>query len=518
MRPDDAHTPDLVRATENACGEVAETTVVSGEPKVVTQVSAAQVSPGSQIKDSVIVSGSGVLQLTIDVQLFGPFANRSGINCNGTPAWTGTVSSKGDGVYETQPVTLEKVGYYTYRESIAATTTSAGFAGKCGETSETTLAAGKPTVTTIVSNDVVRPGGSIYDRILVSGLGQTEAAIDVKLYGPFATKAAISCTGKPYWQGRVTAQGDGELHSPAVRIAKAGFYTFHETLIGRDHVESVTTECGVSAETSLGAPAIITGRGDHTRVIATASAGSSAPTRVKIPSLNIDVPVVASGIDIAHGILGVPADIHKTGWWSDGAAPGDPTGSVVIAGHVDSAAAGPGAFYNLKNAKAGALITVTTANGATKTYKVTSVRTMLKADLSRSTSGRRRARTTSSSSPAVGRSTVGPGTTATTSSSPQSPPDACLPRGAVCGRSPRFHTGVGAAGSRISSFLEGRDQRTVILSFVAAPTTAFHRPAVRLTLEAFVPLNAASVSVIAFPFAGASVSPTRVLRSLTRKT
>ena len=371
----------LVQGTQGVCGDDTETTFVQATPKVITHVSAAVTRPGSQISDQVVVSGAGALTLTVHLDLFGPFATTSAIGCDGTPLWSGTVTAKGDGTYESASVTLARAGYYTYRESIPDTPESPGFAGKCGETSETTLAASKPTVTTQVSTDVVRPGSSLSDQIVVSGLGQTEAAIQVQLFGPFATIAAISCSGKPYSQTVVTAHGDGTLRSPPVKIASAGFYTFHETLVGRDNVAQVETECAQTVETSLGAPAIVTGRGDHTRLIAVHAARPNAPTHVRIASLGIDAPVAATGIDLKQGVLAVSSDIHRTAWWADGAAPGDPHGSIVIAGHVDSAKAGAGAFFSLKNARPGTIVALTTADGRTRTYRVTSVKTMLKAQL-----------------------------------------------------------------------------------------------------------------------------------------
>jgi Sortase domain len=372
---------ELVRGTESACNDAAETTLVSAKPQVRTRVSSAQVAPGEQVQDHVVVSGSGVLQLTVKVDLFGPYESRAGIDCAGTPIWSGTITSDGDGTYTTAPVTLEKAGYYTFRESVEQSSTAAASTAPCAQTSETVLTSGKPTVTTLASDDVVRPGSALSDRIIVSGLGKTQAAIDVQLYGPFASLAAVKCSGTPYWQGRVTAQGDGEIRSPAVRIREAGFYTFHETLVARKFVGGVSTPCGQTPETSLGAPAVITGRGDHTRVIAAKVTTGSRPARLQIASLGIDAPIVASFIDVAQGVLGVPADIHRLGWWADGAAPGDPTGSIVIAGHVDSAAAGAGALFPLKNARPGTVITVTSADGRTHSYKVVSVKTMLKADL-----------------------------------------------------------------------------------------------------------------------------------------
>jgi hypothetical protein len=146
-------------------------------------------------------------------------------------------------------------------------------------------------------------------------------------------------------------------------------------------VTGVSTPCGQTVETSLGSPAIITGRGDHTRVIAVGPTTGSRPTRLRIASLGIDAPVIASNIDLAQGVLGVPSNIHELGWWADGAAPGAPNGSIVIAGHVDSATAGAGALFPLKNARPGTLIQVTSADGSTRSFRVVSVKTMLKENL-----------------------------------------------------------------------------------------------------------------------------------------
>ena len=372
---------DLVVGTQGVCGEDTESTLVTATPNVVTHASAQETRPGAQITDRVDVSGSGALILTIDVALFGPFDTRTGIGCGGTPLWTGTVRTTGDGSYTTQPVTVPKAGYYTFRESVAESPTNAAFSGRCGETAETTLASARPTVTTIASAEVVRPGSALSDRILVSGLGQTQAAVQIRLYGPFASRAAIRCTGKPYWQGRVTAQGDGELRSPGVRISSAGFYTFHETLVARPNVAGATTTCADVAETSLGAPGIVTGRGDVTHTVAVGARVPDEPVRVTIASLGIDAPVAAAGIDIRQGVLAVSPDIHKAGWWVDGATQASPSGAIVIAGHVDSARGGAGAFFPLKQARRGAIVELTAADGATARYRVVFVQSMPKAQL-----------------------------------------------------------------------------------------------------------------------------------------
>ena len=255
------------------------------------------------------------------------------------------------------------------------------FTAPCAEATETTFAKPAPVVTTAVSADVVRSGSTISDRIQVSGIGRTPAGIEVELFGPFATRSAISCSGTAYWHGRVTATGDGVLRSPAVRVQKVGFYTFREQLIASSLIPAFTTDCAAAAETSLAAPAIITGRGDHPAFVRATGAGASAPTRVRLASLGIDAPVSAVGIDIPHGVLAAPANIHRLGWWKDGEAPGATTGSILIAGHVDSATAGAGAFFRLHEAKAGDRVEVTTADGKTHMYRVVSVRNYLKSEL-----------------------------------------------------------------------------------------------------------------------------------------
>jgi hypothetical protein len=100
-----------------------------------------------------------------------------------------------------------------------------------------------------------------------------------------------------------------------------------------------------------------------------------------VPSLGIDAPVSPAGIDTVHGVLAVPPSIHRLGWWVDGAAPGARSGSILIAGHVDSATAGAGAFFRLKDARAGAEVTVRVSTGRTYRYRVVLVRDYLKRQL-----------------------------------------------------------------------------------------------------------------------------------------
>jgi len=372
----------FVRAATTACADTAETTIVVGQPKLATQVSSQQTAPGATITDKVVVTGLGILQAQVSVQLWGPYPSRSAIDCAGKPYWTGTFTAKGDGTYTTAAVKLRDAGYYTYRESIQDTPAYAGVAGTCGETTETTVSHASPSLTTLATNEVARPGAGLTDRVSIKGLGKTAARIEVALYGPFATRSAIGCKGAPAGTTSFTASGDGTAASPAIRVTKAGFYVFREHLVGSTLVKDVLSPCTEESEVSLAAPLIITGKGDVTHEVRVHRAFSAlTPTRVEVGSVSIDAPVSPVGIDVKQGVLGVSANIHRTGWWADGAQPGDKTGAVLIAGHVDSASAGAGAFFRVKDARAGEKIALSTAGGRTFTYKIVSVRSYLKADL-----------------------------------------------------------------------------------------------------------------------------------------
>jgi hypothetical protein len=95
-----------------------------------------------------------------------------------------------------------------------------------------------------------------------------------------------------------------------------------------------------------------------------------------IPELSVRAPLVPTGATGVPGAasLSIPADIHEVGWWDgevhegsrtvreDAPAPGQP-GVSLIAGHVDSAAAGPGALFYLKELEVGDIIVISDSTG-----------------------------------------------------------------------------------------------------------------------------------------------------------
>jgi hypothetical protein len=238
----------------------------------------------------------------------------------------------------------------------------------------------RPAVTSLVSKQIVRAGGTIFDRVRVAGLAGSAASIEVELFGPFPSRATIACAGSPYWRRRMRATA-AELRTPPVRVTRAGFYTYRQRLVGPASLAGAQTPCGVVSETTLSTPQISTGRGDSTADARSIARGGQIPVSLRISELGIKAAIVPEVIDIEKGALGMPANIRRLGWWRDGMAPMAQSGSILIAGHYDFATAGQGAFYSLPHARRGERIQIATADGSVHTYRVVTVESYPKSAL-----------------------------------------------------------------------------------------------------------------------------------------
>lgn len=106
------------------------------------------------------------------------------------------------------------------------------------------------------------------------------------------------------------------------------------------------------------------------------------PTELVL-STNTEVPVTVSRTG-SDGLLEIPTNVRRAGWWDGSAKLGDPLGSIVIAAHVDSLTQGLGVFAQLLSAHPGDHVTLN-AGRLNQRYTVVRARLVPKASL-RSTS------------------------------------------------------------------------------------------------------------------------------------
>ncbi|MEV0459237.1 class F sortase, partial [Catellatospora methionotrophica] len=97
------------------------------------------------------------------------------------------------------------------------------------------------------------------------------------------------------------------------------------------------------------------------------------PVRLRIPAMSLDAKVDAVGIDARTGDFAVPPSVDRVGWYRHGPGLEARAGSIVIAGHVDSAAQGRGAFFTLRTLARGDRLTLTDAAGHGYGFQVVGV-------------------------------------------------------------------------------------------------------------------------------------------------
>ena len=95
--------------------------------------------------------------------------------------------------------------------------------------------------------------------------------------------------------------------------------------------------------------------------------------RVQVVSADIDSVVRPVGVS-PDGQMALPPDPEVLGWYRFGPAPGAGTGSVVLAGHLDSKRFGLGPLVGLRDVETRDVVRVTRADGSLRRYTVLDVR------------------------------------------------------------------------------------------------------------------------------------------------
>jgi LPXTG-site transpeptidase (sortase) family protein len=119
----------------------------------------------------------------------------------------------------------------------------------------------------------------------------------------------------------------------------------------------------------------------QTESMTTQDGGLKGPYTLHIPRIGVDAPVAAIQSN-EERILEPPRDPSVAGWWSDGAAPGEPQGSAVVVGHTVRNRDG-GVFDDIKDLSRGDAIEVA-GSDSTLTYRVQSIDVLSKNEVARS--------------------------------------------------------------------------------------------------------------------------------------
>ncbi|WP_424213880.1 class F sortase [Streptomyces sp. BI20] len=98
----------------------------------------------------------------------------------------------------------------------------------------------------------------------------------------------------------------------------------------------------------------------------------AVPTRVRIPSVGVDTPLIGLGLAPDGRVDSPPPGrTSPAGWYRDGTPPGS-AGTAVVAGHVDHAS-GPAVFHRLGAVRRGASVEVRRRDGRTAVFTVHAV-------------------------------------------------------------------------------------------------------------------------------------------------
>lgn len=139
---------------------------------------------------------------------------------------------------------------------------------------------------------------------------------------------------------------------------------------GQTEPDSPTTVAAprATAKVAAGPPPVV-GRAPATPPPA---ARVEAPARVRMAGIELDVPLQPVGVT-GDGQMELPDKPSVLGWYHFGPAPAEGTGSVVLAGHLDSREHGVGPLVRLRQTSVGDTVEVTTGSGAQVGYRVVRV-------------------------------------------------------------------------------------------------------------------------------------------------
>lgn len=297
-------------------------------PTVSTRASAARVSPGDAVHDSVTVAGlpPSIGAFPIRVRYLGPTPPPADGDCASLPAEAfaaaavvgeATVMVTGNGQYSTPAFTAPKArGCTTFDvASLAPLWPGGPLLSAAPNAAEESIEVVSVVLSTVISPAVVEPGGTVSDRITITGLPAWSGArqLTVSLIGPVAAPGSGQCADL----SAAAFRSAGVLTGLMLEVTEDGVIDSPALPVDVTAGQCVTLEIVDDRPLWPGGPVIASPRGlpSETALVRAAAAPSSAssapssaaPTAPTAPSAPAPAAAgVPAGDARATGAVGVP--------------------------------------------------------------------------------------------------------------------------------------------------------------------------------------------------------------------
>lgn len=336
-------------------GQAAQTTLITPNAGISSQVATVAVMPNGELIDDVSLFGIPAGEtVTVHGDLYGPLETMTEETAEvpaGTPkvgSWTqdGTANSDGTIHVRFRSTPVVSTGYYVWVESSDATGLVPALKGTFGRRAETTLVLNPATVTTQISQQSGLIGDTLTDTATVAGVEQllaftSDASVTLsgKLIGP---KEPVdgSCEGLEWTSADPVAESfsgidvgqDGDLAGLGTHVVKAaGCYTYSEHMVARvgdDVLFTVDHAPGQAAQTALiSPPKLVTTTSAQGGDLGLAVSDSVGVEGLSAGGVDADVRIVAAIFGPLPAVDGSCSAISTESWIS--AITNDPVGMQV---------------------------------------------------------------------------------------------------------------------------------------------------------------------------------------------
>ncbi|MEW2327217.1 class F sortase [Micromonospora chersina] len=164
-------------------------------------------------------------------------------------------------------------------------------------------------------------------------------------------------------RGALAAMAAGVAALTAATVVACGSRPAED--VGAEEAAALASATPAATATATGDPSVPVNAGTLP-----AAGAAVPPVGLRIPPIGVTATVDPVGINRRTEEFEVPPSVDRVGWYRYGPGLEAGTGSVVIAGHVDSADQGRGAFFRLRELDRGDTLTVTGSDGRERPYRV----------------------------------------------------------------------------------------------------------------------------------------------------